>query len=118
MIAVVPLNHCSVCVADGAVLDVNTTVVAASSTVSLQWMKNGIAIANANATTLTVTNTAALGTGAYTFVRKIGNCIDTSNAKKRLNWEPSTNFEEGLQKTYAWFQKNQSLYGDSESYFI
>ena len=43
---------------------------------------------------------------------------DPSNAKKRLNWEPSTNFEEGLQKTYAWFQKNQSLYGDSESYFI
>jgi UDP-glucose 4-epimerase len=43
---------------------------------------------------------------------------DRSNAKKRLNWEPTTNFEEGLQKTYAWFQKNQSLYGDSESYFI
>ncbi|MCX6171639.1 MAG: T9SS type A sorting domain-containing protein [Flavobacterium sp.] len=57
-----------------------TSSVAASSTVSLQWMKNGIAIANANATTLTVTNTAALGTGAYTVVRTIGNCTNTSNA--------------------------------------
>ncbi|NBU46508.1 MAG: hypothetical protein EBS34_03515, partial [Flavobacteriales bacterium] len=56
-----------------------TSSVAASGTVSLQWMKNGVAIAGANATTLVVNNTAALSTGAYSVVRTIGACTNTSN---------------------------------------
>jgi UDP-glucose 4-epimerase len=43
---------------------------------------------------------------------------DPSNAKTKLNWEPSINFENGLRKTYEWFQKNQSKYENSEGYFI
>jgi dTDP-D-glucose 4,6-dehydratase len=43
---------------------------------------------------------------------------DPSNAKTKLNWEPSIDFENGLRKTYEWFQKNQSKYENSEGYFI
>lgn len=43
---------------------------------------------------------------------------DPSNAKEKLDWEPTISFEEGLEKTYSWFQKNQSMYDNSESYFI
>jgi dTDP-glucose 4,6-dehydratase len=33
--------------------------------------------------------------------------IDFSKIKTDLNWEPRTSFEEGMQKTVAWFQQNQ-----------
>ena len=45
MIAVVPLNHCSVCVADGAVLDVNTTVVVAQKIVGPLAVTTGAGLA-------------------------------------------------------------------------
>jgi NAD dependent epimerase/dehydratase len=41
---------------------------------------------------------------------------DPSRAKGMLRWEPLVSFEEGLKKTYAWFEKNQSKYENIESY--
>ena len=35
---------------------------------------------------------------------------DITNAKKILNWKPKYFLEEGLKKTYDWYQKNISLY--------
>ncbi len=43
---------------------------------------------------------------------------DPSNAKEKLDWEPTISFEDGLEKTYSWFQRNQTMYDNSESYFI
>jgi len=34
--------------------------------------------------------------------------IDFTKAKKELNWEPKTSFEEGLQKTVEWYTNNQT----------
>ena len=33
--------------------------------------------------------------------------IDSSKLKNELNWEPKTNFEEGIQKTVDWYLNNQ-----------
>ena len=33
-------------------------------------------------------------------------CLDASRAKKDLDWEPETKFEEGLELTVAWFKKS------------
>jgi NAD dependent epimerase/dehydratase len=42
---------------------------------------------------------------------------DNSKAKKMLNWSPRYDLEKGLQKTIAWFEKEQGLY-KSEIYNI
>lgn len=33
--------------------------------------------------------------------------LDNRLAKKKLNWQPKTSLEDGLKKTYAWFEKNK-----------
>lgn len=33
--------------------------------------------------------------------------MDNRLAKKKLNWQPKTSLEDGLKKTYAWFEKNK-----------
>ncbi len=36
-------------------------------------------------------------------------CLDTSRAKKLLGWEAQVDLEEGLRKTIAWFEKQDSV---------
>lgn len=48
--------------------------------------------------------------------------IDFSKLKNELGWEPQVTFEEGLQKTVAWFQNNESWWknvksGEYEKYY-
>ena len=38
---------------------------------------------------------------------------DISKAKTLLHWQPSTNLDEGLQKTIAWFKEHMSLYASA-----
>ena len=48
--------------------------------------------------------------------------IDSSKIQSELGWEPSLQFEEGLDKTVDWYLSNQSwldhiLSGDYEKYY-
>jgi UDP-glucose 4-epimerase len=33
-------------------------------------------------------------------------CLDISSSKRNLNWEPKTNLEDGISKTYEWIKKD------------
>lgn len=35
--------------------------------------------------------------------------IDSTKLKKELGWEPSLQFEEGIEKTVRWYLDNQTL---------
>jgi dTDP-glucose 4,6-dehydratase len=41
--------------------------------------------------------------------------IDFSKIKKQLDWQPKTNFEEGLQKTINWYKNNKSWWKNIKS---
>ncbi|KKR22100.1 MAG: dTDP-glucose 4,6-dehydratase [Candidatus Moranbacteria bacterium GW2011_GWA2_39_41] len=41
--------------------------------------------------------------------------IDFSKIKNELGWEPSVNFEEGLQKTIEWYKNNEAWWKDIKS---
>ena len=48
--------------------------------------------------------------------------IDSSKLKKELGWEPSLQFEEGVEKTIKWYLKNGDWLknvtsGDYEKYY-
>ena len=43
---------------------------------------------------------------------------DPSKAKNKLGWQPKISFEDGLKKTYDWFEENQNFYKNSGRYFI
>ena len=49
--------------------------------------------------------------------------IDASKIKNELSWEPSLQFEEGLQKTIQWYMNNQQWIdnvtsGDYQKYYM
>ena len=48
--------------------------------------------------------------------------IDSTKLKKELGWEPSLQFEEGIEKTVAWYLENQEWLdnvtsGDYQAYY-
>lgn len=48
--------------------------------------------------------------------------IDSTKLKKELGWEPSLQFEEGIEKTVKWYLDNQTWLdnvtsGDYQSYY-
>ena len=48
--------------------------------------------------------------------------IDSTKLKKELSWEPSLQFEEGIEKTVAWYLENQEWLnnvtsGDYQAYY-
>jgi dTDP-glucose 4,6-dehydratase len=48
--------------------------------------------------------------------------IDSSKLKNELGWEPSLQFEEGIEKTVAWYLENQEWLdnvtsGDYQAYY-
>lgn len=40
----------------------------------------------------------------------IRSMMDNRLAKKKLGWQPKISLEEGLKKTYAWFEKNKTIF--------
>ena len=42
------------------------------------------------------------------FIRDWRYAIDSSKLKRELGWEPSLQFEEGIEKTVRWYLDNQA----------
>lgn len=58
----------------------------------------------------------------YYFELKLRYAIDSTKQQKELGWEPSLQFEEGIEKTVRWYLENQEWMdqvtsGDYQKYY-